>query len=139
MLDNRGQMRTIEAFLAILLLFSTIALTTTISPASNVDNDDPLATLGIQSLVSMDNDGRLGRLIDDGNWTDLADALSSLLPVGISYNLTICDKNSRTLNDVPISNGIASDYEMVSVQYPCASPASQGNCYLIRLQLARVR
>jgi hypothetical protein len=139
MLNNKGQMRTIEAFLSILLLFSTLALATLISPATNMNNDNALATIGMQALVSMDIDGRLGRLIDEGNWTTMASALDTLLPIGISYNLSVYDEEMQPINNVSISNGVIPDRNVVSVQYPCVSPSSQGNCYLLRLQLATAR
>ncbi len=139
MLDNRGQMRVVEAFLSILLLFSALALTTLISPASNFENNDDLAAVGMQTLVSMDHDGKLGKLVDERNWTTLADALNTLLPVGTSYNLTVYDENLQPLNNVSISNGIIPDQNTVSIQYPCASPTPQGNYYLLRLQLATAR
>ena len=139
MLNNKGQMRTIEAFLSILLLFSALALATLISPAANLDNDNTLATIGMQALVSMDTDGRLGRLIDEGNWTIVASALDTLLPVGISYNLSVFDEELQPVNNVSMSNGVIPDRNVVSVQYPCVSPSPQGNCYLLRLQLATAR
>lgn len=139
MLDNRGQMRTVEAFLAILLCFSALSIATLISPTSNSNDADALATVGMQALVSMDNDGGLGRLIDEGNWTTLTDTLNTLLPVGVSYNLTVYNENLQPINTVSISNGIISDSNVVSVQYPCASSSPQSSCYLLRLQLATVR
>jgi hypothetical protein len=129
-------MRTIEAFLAILLLFSAFAITTLISPASNFDDDNALTTLGMQTLISMDNDGQLGRLIDERNWTTLADALDTLLPVGTSYNLTVYSRDMQPINNISISNGLISNQNVVSIQYPCASPTSQSSYYLLRLQLA---
>lgn len=137
-LNNRGQMRTVEAFLSILLLFSALAITTLISPASKLSKDNT-STVGMQALVSMDNDEQLGRLIDEGNWTTLACALNMLLPVGISYNLTVYDGNLQVVNNVSISNGVIPNQNIVSIQYPCASPNPQGNYYLIRLQLATAR
>lgn len=136
MLNNKGQIRTFEAFLAILLLFSALALATLVSPASNLDNDNSLANVGTQALVSMDNDGQLGRLIDERNWTTLADALNTLLPVGVSFNLTVYDENLQPINHASISNGIIPNQNVVSIQYPCASPSPQSNYYLLRLQLA---
>jgi hypothetical protein len=139
MLDDKGQMRTIEAFLAILLLFSAFALTTLVTPAATPTNNDDLATVGTQALISMDNNGELAKLIDERNWTAIADALNVLLPVGMSYNLTVYDENLQLLNNATISNGIIPNQSMVSVQYPCASQSPQGNLYLLRLQLATVR
>lgn len=137
--NNRGQMRIVEAFLSILLLFSALTMTTLISPASNPSKDNDLATMGMQLLVSMDNNGQLGRLVDEGNWTTLADALNTLLPVGVSYNFTVYNENLQPVNNVSISNGIMPNQNVVSIQYPCASATSQGSYYLLRLQLATAR
>jgi hypothetical protein len=139
MLDNKGQMRTVEAFLAILLLFSAFALAALVTPAATPTNNDDLAAVGTQALISMDNNGELGKLIDERNWTAIADALNVLLPVGMSYNLTVYDENLHSLNNVSISNGIIPNQSIVSVQYPCASQSPQGNLYLLRLQLATAR
>lgn len=139
MLDNRGQMITVEAFLAILLLFSALAVATLVSPVPTPDNHNDLANLGLQILISIDNAGQLGRLIDAKSWATLADILSIALPRGISYNLTIYDQNMNPINDTIISNGLISDHDIISVQYPCASTNPQGNNYLLRLQLAIAR
>lgn len=127
-------MRTVEAFLAILLLFSAFAITTLISPASKTENDETLATVGMQALVSMDVDGQLGRLVDEENWTVMADALRMQLPMGISYNLTVYNENLMPINNVFISNGVTPNQNVFSVQYPCASQSDK--CYLLRLELA---
>jgi len=136
MFDDKGQMRTVEAFLAILLLFSAFSIITLVTPAATPTNNDELATVGTQALVSMDNNGELAKLIDERNWTAIANALNVLLPAGMSYNLTVYDENLQSLNNVTMSNGIISNQNMVSVQYPCASQSPQGNLYLLRLQLA---
>jgi len=139
LLDSRGQMRTVEAFLAILLMFSAFALTTLVTPAATSTNNDDLAAVGTQALISMDNNGELGKLIDERNWSAITDALNVLLPVGMSYNFTVYDENLQPLNNVTMSNGIISDQNMVSVQYPCVSQSPQSNLYLLRLQLATAR
>ncbi len=139
MFNNKGEMRTVEVFLAILLLFSALAVATLVSPVSTPDNHNDLANVGMQTLVSIDSDGQLGRLIDTKSWTTLAEALGIALPRAISYNLTIYDENNRPINTLPISNGLISDHDIVSVEYPCASPNQQGSHYLLRLQLAMAR
>ena len=136
MFDNRGQMRTVEAFLAILLLFSALTVATLVSPTSNANHRNALTTVAMQTLVTVDSDGQLGLLIDDRNWTELAGALATLLPVSVVYNLTVFDENARPINNVPISNGAILDRSVVSIQYPCASPNPLSNYYILRLQLA---
>ena len=136
MFDNRGQMRTVEAFLAILLLFSALTVATLVSPTSNASHRNALTTVAMQTLVAMDNDGHLGLLIDDRNWTELGNALTTLLPVSVVYNLTVINENAQPINNIPISNGVIPDRNVVSIQYPCASPGPRSSYYVLRLQLA---
>ncbi len=139
MLDDKGQMRTVEAFLAILLLFSALTVATSITPAANLDNHDTMKSIGMQALASADSDGQLGRLIEERDWTGISNVLNTLLPVSISYNLTIYDENFNPVNNVSISNGMIQDRNVFSVQYPCASPSTQSSYYLLSLQLATAR
>ncbi|UCG36683.1 MAG: hypothetical protein JSV64_08860 [Candidatus Bathyarchaeota archaeon] len=139
MSNERGQMRTVEAFLSILLLFSAFAVATSISPSTDPRPDDSLTSVGMQALISLDGNGELGRLIDDRNWTRLTETVSALLPVSICYNLSIYDENMQLLNDACISNGALIDLWLVSTRYPCASPSPSGDIYSIRLQLATAR
>ena len=136
MLNNKGQMRTVEAFLAILLLFSALAIATSVSPADKPGYDNTLESEGIQVLISINNEGQLCKLIDKRNWTALTDALNTLLPIGISYNLKVYDEDLQQINNVSISNGLILDQNVVSIQYPCISQNPKANCYLVRLQLA---
>ena len=139
MLDNKGQMRTVEAFLAILLLFSALTIATLTSPASNREDNESLTAIGMQTLAAVDNDEGLGRLIDGGNWTVLGEAINMLLPVGTAYNLTVYDERMQPLNNVSISNGMLPSQDVVAVRYPCASRSLQMSYYLLRLQLAIAR
>ena len=139
MLDNTGQMRTVEAFLSIVLLFSALAMATMITPASNRESNDYLAAFGMEVLVSLDRDGQLGRLIDERSWDDVEDLLHTLLPASLSYNLTVYDESQVPVNNVTVSNGLVPDSNTVSIDYPCSSCGPQCNYYLIRLQLATPR
>ncbi len=139
MLDNKGQLRTVEAFLAILLLFSALTIATLISPASDSDGNESLAEIGMQVLVAADRNWGLGRLAEEGNWTLLREAMDALLPMGTAYNLTVFDENMQSINNVPISNGVLPSQEVVAVQYPCVSPSPHVSYYLLRLQLAKAR
>ena len=139
MLDNKGQVNTVEAFLAILLLFSALSIAALFSPSTDNDDHNSLVNVGMQVLTAADVEGELGRLIDKGNWTTLEETLNALLPLGTTYNLTVYDVTMQPLNDIPISNGMLPSQEVASVQYPCVSPSLQTRCYLLRLQLARAR
>jgi len=139
MLDSRGQMRTVEAFLSIVLLFSAIAAAALVSPASDFDSNEDLAALGMETLVTIDSEGQLGRLIEGRNWTALADLLGALLPTSISYNLTVCDESLRPINNSTITNGLIQNANTISVEYPCVSTRLGANYYLCRLQMAKPR
>jgi len=91
--------------------------------------------LGMQALIELDSNGALGKLIDERNWTALGEYLKILLPVGVSYNVTIYDRAMRQINDSTIGNGLRGQ-KVVSVEYPCASQSSGCHFYLVRLQLA---
>jgi hypothetical protein len=138
MFDNKGQMRTVEVFLSIVLFFSALAVTALVTPGSNLDIDTTLASMGMETLISMDNTGKLGNLLDGKNWSSIADSLKILLPISITYNLTVFDSQMHRVNDVQISNGLVSNQDIVSIQYPCASSSPQGSKYLLRLQLSKV-
>lgn len=129
-------MRTVEAFLSILLMFSAFSIANQISPPSGLSNCNLQEALGFQTLLTIDNSGQLGELIDKRNWTALTQILNLIVPMGTSYNLTVYDTSQGSVNDVPISNGIISDGNIVSIRYPCVSIGSQCNHYLLLFQIA---
>ncbi|MEA2090187.1 MAG: hypothetical protein U9O89_05455 [Thermoproteota archaeon] len=133
--NSKGQIRILEAFFATLLVFSSLIVSTGLSPSSNRDNHKFLVDLGTQVLITLDCGGTLGKLIDQKNWTAIRGSLSLLLPVGVSFNLTVYGETDHPLNNVTISNGLRSN-EVISVQYPCVSQGSACNCYLACLQLS---
>ena len=136
--NNSGQIRVVEAFLSVFIIFSALAICSALSPSSSDNNQKTLAAQGMQALIQLDNDGTLGKMIEQSNWTALSDALSLLLPTGVSYNLTIFDENLQQVNSVPISNGNL-DGTVVAVEYVCASQSLQFHSYTLRLQLAVVK
>lgn len=135
MFNKKGQVRMLEAFLAVLVIFSASLLSFRFSPPTNFDNEKLLSTLGMQTLIELDGNGTLGRLIDNRNWTAVRDDLKILLPVGVSYNLTVYDDAMNQINNSTIGNGLKGQ-KVVSVEYPCASQSLTSDLYLIRLQLA---
>ena len=136
--NNRGQIRVIEAFLSAVIIFSAFAICSALPPPSNGGNQKTLAAQGMQALVQLDGDGTLGKMIEQYNWTALSDSLQLLLPIGISYNLTVYDKHMQQINRVPISNGNLVG-NVVAVEYLCASQNLQYHSYRLRLQLAVVK
>lgn len=136
--NNRGQIRVVEAFLSAAVIFSALAICSALPPPSNGGNQKTVAAQGMQALVQLDSDGTLGKMIGQSNWTALSDSLQLLLPIGISYNLTVYDKNMQQINSVPISNGNLVG-NVVAVEYLCASQNLPYHSYRLRLQLAVVK
>jgi len=136
--ENSGQIRIIEAFLAVLIIFSSLTVSTNLNATRTAVKYDDLASVGLQALSKMDSDGSLGRYVDDGNWTALRDTLNLLLPVGVSFNLTVYDNQMRQVNNAIVSNGGFGSSDVASVEYVCVSRNPVFRSYIIRLLLAVV-
>ena len=133
--NRRGQIRTIEAFFASLLILATLAL---VPSQGGVEKThyNTLYSAGTQVLVALDSNGMLSNLIEDNNWTALRNCVQSLLPVSLWFNLTVFDENMSILNDVAVSNGGSVSEEIVAVRYVCAASSGNYVVYIVRLQLA---
>jgi len=134
--QNKGQIRIIEAFLAVLIVFSAFTISSNLNVTQNVRKGGDLASIGLQALMELDSDGSLGKYIEDGNWTALGDALNILLPSGVCFNLTVYDEQSHQVNTEVISNGGFSSQEITFAEYVCTSRGKIFRCYIIHLHLA---
>ena len=134
--QNKGQIRIIEAFLAIIIIFSSFAVSANLTVTRNITKNDDLTSVGLQALLKLDSDGSLGKYIDDANWNALRDALNLILPAGISFNLTVYDEQMLQVNTAIISNGAFSSQEIAFIEYVCASRSPVFHCYKIYLYLA---
>ena len=136
---RQGQIRVLEAFLAVIVVFSALLLSRSLY-ASYDDSADQeiLRSIGMNALMHLDQDGYLGILISQRDWTEISSRLSILLPIGISYNLTVYDEESNILNDSPILSGDLNAKGVVSIQYVVVDRESL-NLYIVRLQLAWVK
>jgi len=140
MFDKKGQIRIIEAFLAIAVIFSALIFTTVTFPSSpNLTKQKSLASLGMQALIKLDVNGTLGKLIAQENWTAIKQSLDISLPIGVSFNLTIYDENLSQINSQVIQNTNLLGRETVSVQYICAGQSQNIQFFVLRLQLAWTR
>jgi len=136
---RQGQIRVLEAFLAVIVVFSALLLSRSLY-ASYDDSADQeiLRSIGMNALMHLDQDGYLGILISQRDWTEISSRLSILLPIGISYNLTVYDEELNVLNDSPIISGDLNAKSVVSIQYVVVDRESL-NLYIVRLQLAWVK
>lgn len=132
-----------EAFLSALLIFSALAISAALSPTAASGNGKNLAAQGMQTLVQLDSDGRLGEMIEVNNWTALSSAMQLLLPAGVTYNLTVYNltvynQNAQPIMSSPLTSGVLIG-NVISIEYLCAAQGPQFKVYLLRLQLAVVR
>jgi hypothetical protein len=140
MFNKKGQIRIIEAFLAIAVIFSALIFTNVTFPSSpNLTKQKSLASLGMQALIKLDVNGTLGKLIAQENWTVIKQSLDITLPIGVSFNLTIYDENLSQINSQVIQNINLLGRETVSVQYICAAQSQNIQFFILRLQLAWTR
>lgn len=131
-----GQIRIIEAFLAMFIIFSSLAVSANLTKTQEKTEIMDLAALGLQALVKLDSDGSLSNYIDNQNWSSLRDALTTLLPAGVSFNLTVYNEEMQQLNDVIISNGAFNSQEITFVEHVFASQSPTFRCYIVHLYLA---
>jgi hypothetical protein len=135
MLDNKGQIRIIEAFLAVSVMFSAIVFTTPMPTPPSLDRQTNLKKLGMQVLLSLDNNGTLGRLIEKEDWSALRQTMDLALPQGVFYNLTVYDENMQKINTREISNTNQLGQEAVMAQYLCVTQSPDVHFYTVQLLL----
>ncbi len=119
------------------MIFSSLALIPSFQNSS-INSHDSLSNIAHNTLLSLDNNGRIANLVDNGNWVELKDCIQSALSPGIWFNATVFSEDMNFLNDIPISNGNAVSDEIIVVDYVCPTTNSNYAIYIIRLQLATV-
>lgn len=134
---NKGQIRIIEAFLALFIVFSALTISASLATTRRhtATEYSSVASAGLQALMQLDSDGSLSLYIEAGNWSKLRDALSLMLPTGVSFNLTIYDEEMRQINSETVSNGGFTSQEVAFVKYVCASRNPSFRYYTIHLHL----
>lgn len=133
--DRSGQIRTIEAFFASLLILATLAVVPS-QVGVEKTHYNTLYSTGTQVLVSLDSNGMLSSPIEEGNWTALKNCIQSMLPVSLWFNVTVFNENMNVLNDALVSNGGVVSDEIVAVNYVCATSNGNYAVYLVQLQLS---
>ena len=136
--ENVGQIRIIEAILALLIVFSAFTISSDLTATESTSKHNELASIGLQCLAAMDSTGSLTRDIDAGNWTKLQDAVAVALPSGFIFNLSVMDENLRQINSGEMSNGGLGNLEVTCVEYICVSRNSSLKFYVLRLCLVVV-
>ena len=135
MLDSKGQIRIIEAFLAVSVMFSAVVFTTPMPTPPSLDRQTYLEKLGMQVLLSLDNNGTLGRLVEKEDWSGLRQTMDLALPQGVFYNMTVYDKNMQKINTQEIANTNQLGQETVMTQHLCVTQSPSVHFYTVRLLL----
>ncbi|RLI10479.1 hypothetical protein DRO42_01125 [Candidatus Bathyarchaeota archaeon] len=133
--SRRGAVHTLEAFLAAVIIFTTLLYSTSIPRERDGDEERPLEALGMEVLLRLDGNGTLGRLVEERSWDRLERCLRAALPAGVSFNLTVLDEQGAPVNDRLISNGGLIGRTVASVEYLLAVEADGCPLYRLRLQL----
>jgi hypothetical protein len=133
--DQKGQIRIIEAFLSIAVVFSAILVSANLPSSPNLSRQQSLASIGTQALVELDVDGTLANLIVQQDWAAMKQALDVMLPLGVSFNLTVFNEEMQQVNSQFIQNSNVLGREAVSVQYVLASQTPSVEFLVLRLQL----
>ena len=135
--DNKGQIRTIEAFFASILLLSALTLIPAVQEHSN-DTTETLSATAHNILLSLDSNGHLADLISNQSWVNLKSCIQSSLSPMVWFNLTVFNENMMPINDMPITSGSPVNDRVAAADYVCASTSSNYAVYIVRLQLAGV-
>jgi hypothetical protein len=134
-INNRGAVHTLEAFLAAIIIFTTLLYSNPISYRRDDRTEKSIESVGMEALLSLDCEGALGRLVEARQWNTIEDCLRSVLPSGISFNMTVISEGGATLNDRAISNGGLVGRTVVSIEYALVGESVNCPFYKIRLQL----
>ncbi len=132
--NKRGQIRVIEAFFAAVLMISSITIIPAIQSYSST-SEGTLSSTALNVLISIDNDGQLAQLINQGNWTAIQNLVESCISPTLWYNITIFDEQNEPLNAVIISSGSSIGNHVEVANYVCASTNMTYAVYTVRLQL----
>lgn len=133
---NRGQVRIVEAFLAVLIIFSAFTVSANLTVPRERALHDDLDSVGLEALMKLDSDGTLGDHIIDANWTGLREALSLTLPTGTTFNLTVYGEQMQQINAAVISNGAFGSQSISYVEYVCTTRTRVCRVYTLRMELA---
>ena len=85
--------------------------------------------------MELDAGGTLANLIVQQDWAGIKQALDVILPLGVSFNLTVFNEEMQQVNSQLIQNSNVLSREAVSVQHVLASQTLSVKFFVLRLQL----
>jgi hypothetical protein len=132
---NKGQIRIIEAFFAVIIIFSAFAVSANLSVSNHAISHEVLASIGLNTLMKLDRSDCFYKYITAGNFTALREALSLALPTGVCFNLTIYNTQMQQVNTEIITNNGFGSQDIASVEYVSTGQDSPFLCYIVHMQL----
>jgi len=140
--SEKGQMRIIEALLAIFLVFFAIAFVNlfALTPASQTYEAGELEKIGFNVLHDLDDQKLLARFVQYEEWANLTAALTVSLPTDVYFNLTVYDLGGKVVNTASISYGTARVFSssfVASVTYIVPGYQAGYSPKILVLQLVR--
>jgi len=132
-MNNRGAVHTLEAFFAAIIIFTALLYSNSIPVDRDQRAERPLNAIGMEALISLNDDGAFGRLVEAKQWDDIENMLRTAFPTGMSFNLTVLDEAGMIVNNRTISNGGLTGRTISSIEYLLA--VESGSCPLYRLRL----
>ena len=134
--DQRGQIRVIEVFFALIIVSSAlVGLQQIQHVSSHPARNDELYAIGMNVLVELQRDGGLSAMVSQRNWTALSTQLSLLLPLTISYNVTVYTEQGTVINTSDIARGSIHASTVILIRYLLSEP-EMIQYYTLHLALA---
>jgi len=134
-MNNRGAVHSLEAFFAAIIIFTALLYSNSVSTDKDQRLGRPLDAIGMEALISLNNDGAFGRLVEGRHWDDVENMLKVAFPAGMSFNLTVFDDAGVIVNNRTITNGGLTGRTISSVEYLLVVESSSCPLYRLRLQL----
>jgi hypothetical protein len=133
---NWGQIRIIEAFFAVLIVFAAFAVAPNVSESRNTMRSNYLTSVGLEILMKLDQSGMLSNYVASQDFSKLQGAINLILPSGIFYSITVYDERMQQVNADPVTNGLPNSLEIAFVEYISGTQDTVFRCYVIHMQLA---
>lgn len=133
--SKRGAVHILEAFMAGVIIFTTLLYASAIPRERDRPTGRSLEAIGMEALLMLDGNGSLGSLVEAERWESIELCLRSILPAGVSFNLTVLDETGVPVNDRYISNGGLVGRDTDSVDYLMAVKSDGCPLFRLRLQL----
>jgi len=99
-MNNRGQARTLDALLALLVVIIGLSVVFRVYEFIRPSADSTLESLAYIALATLDSDGYLARIVYSNNTRLLECFLNAVLPAEYGYNCTVYNESWQRIISV---------------------------------------